>query len=324
MKKLILSIIFLISAVLSFSQIPEYSISGVATKRISIIGAPGLKNAIEVGERVTLRSIQKDYVYNYYYLILFEGSTQRIAISDIKKIEFDKPSSKEELWQIARIKASLDESILSKGYQYEMRNDLEDETIDAIRNFEKYYGFFNDEYLLDYIQRLLNKIHSITLNDGRPGNLTVKILNSSTPNAFCMPTGTVILTTGLLSTIRSEDELIGILAHETAHFVLDHQIININKAIARQKRADFWTGFSTAIAAATEIYLSEKNDYYFTGSLTSATAVLSNSIANSINERIGANYSLEQEWEADNAAVMTLTLLGKDPGAYTEQNCQLL
>jgi Zn-dependent protease with chaperone function len=228
---------------------------------------------------------------------------------------FDKPKDIAILWQIVRFGSDLDESINSKGYQYDLRKDLEDETFDMIQNIQKYYGFFEDEYLEDYVQRLLYQIHPITLDDGRPGNLSVKIIKSSSPNAFCTPSGLLFLTTGLFSTIRSEDELVGVLAHEVAHFVLDHQIVNINKAISRQKSVEFWTGVATAIAATVDAYLATKNEYYVPGNLTYSTAILSYSIANSINERIGTNYNHSQELEADNAATMVLECLHRETKA---------
>jgi predicted Zn-dependent protease len=106
-----------------------------------------------------------------------------------------------------------------------------------------------------------------------------------------------------------------VLAHEVAHFVLDHQIVNINKAISRQKRAEFWAGVATATAAALDAYLATQNEYYIPGNLTYSAAVLSYSIANSISERIGTNYNLSQELEADNAATMILECLHRETRA---------
>jgi beta-barrel assembly-enhancing protease len=317
MKRTLVVLTILLFTVAVFGQQIKYSISGISNKRILVLEGSGTNTSIDLGKKVIIKSILNDPKYDMCYMLSSEGSDFKIAMSDLKRITFDKPSNMNELWQIVRINSDLDVSITSKGYQYDLRKDLEDETIDAVQNFEKYYGFFNDEFLEDYIQCLLSKIHSIALEDGRPGNFGIKILKTCTPNAFCMPTGTIILTTGLLSTIRSEDELIGILAHEVAHFVLDHQVTNINKAITRQKRADFWTGFTTSLAAASEVYLASKYDYVPTGILTVTTAILSNSIANSINERIGTNYNIEQELEADNAATLTLSFLGKDPKAFS-------
>lgn len=317
MKKLYVFILLFSSPFTFFGQTIKYSISGVTNKSISILGAEETKNHIDIGTKIEILYCLADPTFGNCYIVKSNDSSFKISFSDIKRITFDTPSTREEVWQLIRINSDFDGLFITKGYQYDIRKDLEAEASDALQNFEKYYGFFNDEFLEDYIQTLLYKIHRITLNDGRPGNLAVKILKSCAPNAFCMPTGTIILTTGLLSTIRSEDELIGVLAHEVAHFVLDQQMVNINKAITRQKRAEFWSGFSTAIAAASEAYLTAKYNYYPTGTLTIATAMLSSSIANSINDRIGASYNLDQEYEADNAATLVLTHLGKDPKALS-------
>lgn len=317
MKKLFVLLFLVTTSLTFFGQTLTYSLSGTTNNNISILGAEENKNILDSGKKIEIFFCLADPTYGNCYIAKSEGSSFKISFSDIKQITFDKPGTKEELWQLIRINSDLDESLVTKGYQYNMRKDMEAEATDALQNFEKYYGFFYDEYLEDYIQTLLYKIHSITLNDGRPGNLTAKILKTSTPNAFCLPTGTIILTTGLLSTIRSEDELIGILAHEVAHFVLDHHVVNINKAITRQKRAEFWSGFATVVAAASDAYLSSKHKYYPSGTLTLATAILSSAIATSINDRLGANYNINQEWEADNAATKVLTFLGKDPKALS-------
>jgi Zn-dependent protease with chaperone function len=42
------------------------------------------------------------------------------------------------------------------------------------------------------------------------------------PNAFALPGGQVVVTTGLLDTVDSPEELLGVLAHELAHVVLKH------------------------------------------------------------------------------------------------------
>jgi beta-barrel assembly-enhancing protease len=314
MRTFVFIAIFFTISLVSFGQHINYSISGVTNKRITPVGS---FDFIDEGKQITLINASSNSVDKSFYQATVNGSTMKISISDIKKVTFGNPTNSSELWQNIRVKSDLDESLLLKGYQYDIRKDLEDETIDLLQNLERSYGFFNDEFIEDYIQGLLYKIHPIKLNDGRPGNLVIKVLKTSQPNAFCTPTGTIILTTGLLSTIRSEEELIGVLAHEVAHFVLDHQVVNINKANQRQKRAEFWAGFATAVAAASEAYVAWKYDVNLYGNLTLSTAIISSSIASSINERMGANYSIDQEREADNAAVMTLTLLHIDPKALS-------
>lgn len=85
----------------------------------------------------------------------------------------------------------------------------------------------------------------------------------------------------------------------------------------RQKRADFWSGVATATAATVDAYLATQNEYYVPGILTYSTAILSYSISNSINERIGTNYNQSQELEADNASKMVLECLHREPRALS-------
>ncbi len=314
MKNSVLSILFIVFPILLFSQIPGLEITGTVNKNFKTESGISL----EKGNKLTL-NVYEYYPYLRINIVDDNSNLTPIAVTqgDFENITLDPPSTSSQLWQTIRINSDFYSNLSSRGMQYDLRSSLEDETIDLLANMETYYGFFNDEYVVDYLQGVLFKINPATFGDGRPGNLVVKILKASEPNAFSCPTGTIILTSGLLSTIRSEEELIGILAHEIAHFELDHQIINVNKEIERQKRAEFWSTLATAMAAASEIYLAAQEGIYLGGSLTNATAVLSSGIANSITQRIGTNYSQEQEIEADNAAMQILEFLNKDPKAFS-------
>lgn len=48
------------------------------------------------------------------------------------------------------------------------------------------------------------------------------ILRSPAPNAFCVGEGTVVVSTGLLSKLENEEQLLWVMAHELAHYELDH------------------------------------------------------------------------------------------------------
>jgi hypothetical protein len=124
--------------------------------------------------------------------------------------------------------------------------------------------------------------------------------------------GAVCITTGMLATIKSEQELIGILAHEIAHFVLDHHILNINKEVERKKRTEFWAGIATVAAAGADIFLATKFENYVPGLLTVSTASIASIISTEVQERLGLKYSWEQEINADIVAAKILTYLGKD------------
>ena len=98
---------------------------------------------------------------------------------------------------------------------------------------------------------------------------------------------------------------------------MDHSIININKELERQARAQFWAGVATAFAAAAEVAIAANNDYYVPGGITAGVAIASFSIANSVVKRMGMEYNREQETAADAAAVEVLKLLGYDENALS-------
>lgn len=112
------------------------------------------------------------------------------------------------------------------------------------------------------LMTLIYKLYPETTHDERQGLKSVLVVNDISPNAFMCPNGTILITTGLLSTINSEEELIAALAHEVAHYVLDHSVININKDLQRHKTALFWAGFATVVAASADIYMTAKDEYY--------------------------------------------------------------
>lgn len=249
-------------------------------------------------------------------LILKGGELKSVGLNEIKKIDYEINNLKD-FWQNQAVKNEVYENLLKYGFQYDLRRDWEEEALKYLNELEQNNLTFEDSYLENYLYSLTYKLYPGSINDGRPGILNVKLMIANAPNAFIFPNGTMILTTGLLSTINSEEELIAIMAHEVSHFVLDHSTININKAIQRQKNAEFWAAFVTGLAAATELYASSKNEHYFPGALTYSTAILSFNLASAFTERLGLKYSRDQEIAADKCAVELLKYLKIDPTALS-------
>ncbi|HEX2919883.1 MAG TPA: M48 family metallopeptidase [Bacteroidales bacterium] len=315
MKNLYLCLILLSLTTGTFSQGINYSLKGTVNKKII---DPSGSITIDEGRKVTINRLMNHPVYGYCYVV---GDGIIISAGDLSKISLDNLMDRAQVWQRLRLEKGLDLYHLQNGYSYELRKDLEDESLDMLSNFQKNYGFYDDAFLNEYLHSILYKIHPITPGDGRPGNLDIKVINSSEPNSFSTSGGTVIITTGMLSTIMSEDELYAVIAHEVAHFALDHQVLNIIKETQRQKRAEFWSTVATAAVATAELYSAQKNEsygYYLPiGTLTSVTDILSTSVAALISQRLGAKYNNEQEREADKAAIEILTFLKKDPKALS-------
>ena len=217
----------------------------------------------------------------------------------------------------AQIITNVLHTLKSKGVQYGLRREMEEDALEYINRVDSYGLILNDPYLENYIYSLIAKISPQQLIDGRPGNVNVIIQHNPRINACCYPNGTIVLNTGLLSVLHSEDELVAILAHEIAHFILDHSVQNVNKAEQRQRRAEFWAAMATGITAVAEGVAAVKNNYYVPGAATLSMAVLSTSIGSQVVKRLGMQYNHEQEKEADNMAIQVLCILGYDVNALS-------
>ena len=307
MKKYIILFIIASIPIFSMGQL-TFNLNGTVTEKIS--------SDMSVGSKVNLKSIDKDKYGVYKALLICNDKEEFVDIKKLDNISFTYSNSKE-FWQNQALKHGVYKNIAKKGIQYKFRKELEEEALDYINYTENNNMLFKDSYLESYLYALAYKIYPIHLEDGRPGILNVKILKSIVPNAFIFSNGTMFITTGMLSTINSEEELIGVMSHEISHFVLDHSIININKTLQRRKRAEFWAAFATGVAVGVDIYTASNNEYYAPGAITMGTAILSYSIASELNKRMGLEFSREQEMEADKCAVESMKYINIDPTALS-------
>ena len=318
--KYLLSILgFLFYATISFAQSFEVNIEAVANKKIrdvkgTVVLLPGdefIINKIDVYEDIATGT-------SYYKMDI--GKEYPISISvnnltgDYPNVSFS-TNKLQDIWDVGILCYSMP-SILETGWQPELRKELENEALQFIYSAKSHDLEFNDPYLESYIYSLVNKIVPDVLLDNRQYSVNVFIMQDPSINAYCYPNGTIVINTGLLAALHSEAELVAILSHEIAHYVLDHSVVNINKAIEREKRAAFWAAFVTGIAAVGDGILTSQSSYYQPGILTASTAILSTTIAASAVERLGMEYNHWQESTADAIAKDVLKYLGYDENAF--------
>ena len=273
------------------------------------------------GHKVKITSVVHDVVesknsvdkYEDVYSIVI--GDQKIPVNSKIGDRFNfKHDNIQDLWDeliICNVLVSLQKI----GTQNSLRNEMEEEALEYISKQKEYNMVLNDPYLENYIYSLIAKIAPVDLVDGRPGNVNILIIDHPSLNASMYSNGTMIIHTGLLSALHTEDELVAILSHEIAHFVLDHSVQNVNKATARKKRAEFWAALATGVTAVAEGVAASKGHYYAPGAATLGMAILSTTVASQIIERLGMNYNAEQEAEADITAIRVLQLLGYDTNA---------
>ena len=82
------------------------------------------------------------------------------------------------------------------------------------------------------LQRYVNRVGRwLTMHSGRPDlPWTFAVIDTDTINAFAMPGGDILVSSGLVKRLNSESELAGVLAHEVAHVVKKHQLTAIQSS----------------------------------------------------------------------------------------------
>ena len=98
---------------------------------------------------------------------------------------------------------------------------------------------YEDDFITSYVQNIFAKLTATGIDPNRSETVECTRHPVARTGCFMLPNGTMLISTGLLCTLDSEDELAAIIANEMSHFVLDHQVNNIYRAERRAKRAAF-------------------------------------------------------------------------------------
>lgn len=288
-------------------------------------GAMGVKN-LSQGEAV---------ITNVYYLpssrIVLSGGPSSLSsyiiegkqknnefkivcreLSERFDMEPKSETSLQDFWDVRNLMSLGSLSKLSDLYS--IRTGMEEDAMSYISSLRQYGLLFDDPYLESYLYSIITKLAPTHRVDGFPFNLSLAIARDDSMNACVFPNGTILINTGLLANIHTEDELVAILAHEIGHFASNHALVNIQKLIQRKERAETFAALATAMAATTEI-IAASNGYYADGSLTFGTAILSSAIASDVAKNLGLQFKRDQESDADEMAVRALAYLGYDKNA---------
>lgn len=89
-------------------------------------------------------------------------------------------------------------------------------------------GEYNDPVLGEYVQGVGQSLGKISHRPNLPYEFTV--VSSSMVNAFALPGGKIVITTGLLSKFDNEGQLAGVLGHEIGHVTARHAARSISRA----------------------------------------------------------------------------------------------
>lgn len=79
--------------------------------------------------------------------------------------------------------------------------------------------------------RLLNAFGK-TIEFNTPYPLHFTLIESKTVNAFAVPGGEIVVYTGILDILKTEEELAGLMAHEASHVIYKHSIRSMMRQLA--------------------------------------------------------------------------------------------
>lgn len=93
-------------------------------------------------------------------------------------------------------------------------------------------GLIHDDSLEQFVQKVFDRIVDSNAIQPPPGKIL--IIRETSVNAMCYGEGTILVTLGLLSKVVNEGQLAFALAHEIAHYDLEHVKKNILKSVDRE------------------------------------------------------------------------------------------
>lgn len=265
------------------------------------------KTKITKLEHITSGSERKNNEEYYIY-----AGNKKIKVGSMEI--YCNPKNIDELWAVNQINSTMP-TLESKGMQMQLRQETHQDAVDFVSTMKSHGMEMTDAGLVNYIRGLMYKAAPKDMVDGRPGHPYLFVVDSPDENAFMFADGTLVLYTGLIANMHTEDELMAVICCEMAHYMLDHSIANINAAISRESRAAFWANVLTGVAAGADWALSDRYRWYMPGTLTLPVAQASVVIANKVTDYGGMKYGHKQDLEADAIAVKMLDLMGYDKNA---------
>jgi hypothetical protein len=204
--------------------------------------------------------------------------------------------------------------IRTNGWQSELRTALREDYYEYASQMEINGLVFRDEYLEDYLKQLIYILHPEALMKEEPARLNIMMIRAQKPETFVFNNGTIVITTGMIAKTSSEKELLAVLAEQTAHIVLDHNLMNLNYEIHNQRAADFWSTFATIASAVAMEFSNVRYGTYFDLSDVVLAGLTSAAISDAIRLSAGADFNSEQIRTAQDLSREFISQLEMDPG----------
>ena len=157
-----------------------------------------------------------------------------------------------------------------------------------------------------YLQSIVYYMVQFSSRPETYGGYHVQILKSDSAGAYSAPGGYIMVTTALLNSCASEDELAAVLAHEIAHISQQHGLAAIKQA-----------HLTKAGAILGEMTMEKQGGSSYK-QLQSLTTTFGSSVEDIVKTILDSGYSKSQEAEADKEAARMLSMAGYNTGALAD------
>jgi predicted Zn-dependent protease len=95
-----------------------------------------------------------------------------------------------------------------------------------------------------YLATLVAEIRPHMTNARRYGEIDVALVETENIDAYSVPGGHLLFTSGLMQNVQSEAELVGVIAHELSHLDHGHQLLPLKQAKKVNQVNDFRSGMT--------------------------------------------------------------------------------
>ncbi len=223
----------------------------------------------------------------------------------------------EDKFDLAALQASRDPETALAGLDEDMRKEAEDrfnalvmeDSNLAIQRNES--GLYPNPSIQAYVNRLGQSLIPPDTSDKRI--VTFKVLEDPYPYADAQATGTIYLSTGLVSLLDNESQLAFVLMHEAAHVVLAHQLHQIIENQKAQRKAKKIALISTAAGAVLGAIGGGKGKELATAGLGAALGHVAGGITGGLyTAHKGRRFLREVQFESDRFAIEVVLNHGFD------------
>lgn len=174
-------------------------------------------------------------------------------------------------------------------------------------------ALYDNPRVTDYVNRLGQRI----VPDDSDKLYAFKVTVNPVPTAYTLSTGTILISTGMISLLDNEAQLSYVLAHELAHVYKDHWRLKVMMPLAEQeynerqeKKRAMWAGILGAAGMGIGAAINGKSGALI-GGVSGATAGFV--ISSVYNQKMSTDWYVAQENEADDFALKAMLNHTYDP-----------